>query len=158
MSSVQHDVIVAEDTLGGESEVEVVPHESPGVSKDVPEVRTIRPGCNPRLITVEPLAFIYFFAALASIPLTTQLLYRNVAVHMNVTDVIKQEESTCFANTSDPTYIMQQKVQAVASEWLMYLEVMTRFMNCNVFVLVLSLQTIFWLHGVGLPGGGGVVV
>ncbi len=84
-----------------------------------------------RLVTVEPLLFLYFVAFVPLIPVTEQYVYKQVSDWYGF--IPNQEKKhTCNLNSSDPEYILQQQVEAKSSEWMVVFNV------CSMFPAVFS--------------------
>ena len=76
-----------------------------------------------RLVTIEPVAAMYFITVMPSVFLGEQFYYRRLSGIYNFTTADAEGSDTgtqCFINKSSPYYLTQQRIQSETSQWTLY--------------------------------------
>ena len=102
---------------------------------------TIKPGygqeqskARNRWITIEPIVFLSFIGNGTFSTIRTEYLQHRIGMDTyNYTFTSNESDTTtCITNSSDPDYMLQQKIQQDASSWILYISI------CNYLPLLFT--------------------
>ena len=88
-------------------------------------------GHRPRTVVVEPLSILYLVSEIPLMTIRPQYMYQKVAEYMhvdlqNLTDSnATSKHGNCDVNTSDPSFILRESVQAETANWQLYVSMAT---------------------------------